>query len=159
MGSPAGSKEENPFKKGLKHTLWVEPCVVVIFGVTGDLAHRKLVPALYNLSVDGLLPANFNLIGFARREYSDESFRAEFKDSVSKYSRRKPIDEKLWGEFAKHSFYHRSAFDDPKGYESLKARLDELDKVTGIKANRIFYFATSPDYFGTVAEQLKVLVC
>jgi len=157
MVSAAQIKEENPFKKGLKHTLAVEPCVVVIFGVTGDLAHRKLVPALYNLSVDGLLPANFNLVGFARREYSDESFRAEFKESVTKFSRRKPIDEKLWSEFAKHSFYHRSAFDDPKGYQSLKARLDELDKVSGIKASRVFYLATSPDYFGVVAEQLKAV--
>jgi glucose-6-phosphate 1-dehydrogenase len=157
MASPAGTNEENPFKKGLKHTLTVEPCVVVIFGVTGDLAHRKLVPALYNLSIDGLLPANFNLIGFARREYSDESFRAEFKDSISKFSRRKTIDEKLWGEFAKHSFYHRSAFDDAKGYQSLKERLDKLDEAAGMKANRVFYLATSPEYFGVVAEQLKAV--
>jgi glucose-6-phosphate 1-dehydrogenase len=157
MVNPAGSNGDNPFKKGLKHALSIEPCVVVIFGVTGDLAHRKLVPALYNLSVDGLLPANFNLIGFARRDYSDESFRAEFKDSVAKFSRRKPIDESLWREFSKHSFYHRSAFDDRKGYESLKDRLDELDKAAGIKANRVFYFATSPDYFATVAEQLKAV--
>ena len=153
----AQSGSENPFRKGLKHTLTVNPCVVVIFGVTGDLAHRKLVPALYNLSVDGLLPANFNLIGFARRDYTDSSFRAEFKESVSKFSRRKSVNEEVWGEFAKHSFYHRSAFDDPAGYERLRDRLDALDNESGMKANRVFYLATSPDYFSTVAEQLKAV--
>lgn len=146
---------DNPFRHGLKHTLSVEPCVVVIFGVTGDLAHRKLVPALYNLSVDGLLPANFSLIGFARRDYTDESFRAEFKESVEKFSRRKPLQEDVWNEFAGHSFYLRSPFDDLNGYEQLKIKLDEIDKASGTLANRVFYLATSPDYFSTIARNLS----
>jgi len=146
---------ENPFRQGLKHSLSVEPCVVVIFGVTGDLAHRKLVPALYNLSVDGLLPANFSLIGFARRDYSDEKFRDEFKESVGKFSRRKPLQEDVWNEFAKHSFYLKSPFDDANGYLQLKEKLDEIDRISGTTANRVFYLATSPDYFATIAEQLK----
>jgi glucose-6-phosphate 1-dehydrogenase len=127
---------------------------VVIFGVTGDLAHRKLVPALYNLSVDGLLPANFSLIGFARRDYTDESFREEFKGSVEKYSRRKPLREDVWSEFAGHSFYLRSPFDRQEGYLALKDKLEEIDRASGTKANRVFYLATAPEYFSVIAGQL-----
>ena len=103
----------NPFRVGSEDALRVEPCVVVIFGATGDLTHRKLVPALYNLGVDGLLPAHFNLVSFARREYSDEVFRDGLKSSVAKHSRRTPLDESIWREFAAHSFYVSSSFDNP----------------------------------------------
>lgn len=145
----------NPFDAGIRHSLHVDPCVVVIFGVTGDLTHRKLVPALYNLSVDSLLPANFSLVGFARRPLSDDQFRDSIGESVRKFSRRRPIDEALWSEFSKHSSYVSSAFDSPEGYNQLKSRLDELDKSAGTRLNRIFYLATSPDYFETIVRNLK----
>ncbi|MFN8392099.1 MAG: glucose-6-phosphate dehydrogenase [Bdellovibrionota bacterium] len=144
----------NPFRLGNDDSLRVDPCVVVIFGATGDLTHRKLVPALYNLGVDGLLPANFHLVSFARREYSDEAFRAELKKSVAQFSRRKPLDEAVWNEFAAHSRYVASAFDNADGYQALKSVLDKIDQETGRLCNRVFYFSTSPDYFEEIARQL-----
>jgi len=144
----------NPFRLANEDSLRVDPCVVVIFGATGDLTHRKLVPALYNLGVDGLLPANFHLVSFARREFTDEAFRTELKKSVSEHSRRKPLDEAVWNEFAAHSKYVASDFDKPEGYKKLAAVLDQIDKETGRNCNRVFYFSTSPDYFEEIAKQL-----
>jgi glucose-6-phosphate 1-dehydrogenase len=145
----------NPFRLGNEDSLRVDPCVVVIFGATGDLTHRKLVPALYNLGVDGLLPANFHLVSFARREYSDEAFRDILKKSVSEHSRRKPLDEAVWSEFAGHSRYVSSDFDNPAGYQHLKEVLDGIDTETGRSCNRVFYFSTAPEYFEVIAQQLS----
>lgn len=145
----------NPFLLGSDDSLRVEPCVVVIFGATGDLTHRKLVPGLYNLEVGGLLPANFNLVGFARREYSDDEFRSELKTSVSKFSRRVPLNEEIWAEFARDTSYISSAFDDIKGYEKLRQYLEKLDEEAGTQVNRVFYFATAPSYFEIIAQKLK----
>ena len=145
----------NPFRKTRADSLHVKPCVVVIFGATGDLTHRKLVPALYNLQVDGLLPANFSLIGFARREYSNDKFRDELKTSVSKHSRRTPLNDAVWDEFAKHSYYVQGNFDEQDAYAALAERLDAIDAEAGLECNRVFYFATSPTFFQTIAQQLK----
>jgi glucose-6-phosphate 1-dehydrogenase len=145
----------NSFRTGLKHSLKVNPCIVVIFGVTGDLTHRKLAPALYNLSVDGLLPVNFSLVGFARREYTDEAFREVIHESVAQHSRRKPLDEVLWKEFSNHSFYVQSGFDDEAGYNKLRELLEEIDRQGRTTSNRVYYFATAPEYFGTIAKNLK----
>jgi glucose-6-phosphate 1-dehydrogenase len=118
------------------------------------LTHRKLVPALYNLGVDGLLPANFSLIGFARREYSDDSFREGLRTSVGQFSRRKPLNDAVWKEFAQHSYYVASPFDKADGYRRLKERLDTIDAQTGTKCNRVFYLATAPEYFEPAARNL-----
>ena len=144
----------NPFHLGEESSLSVDPCVVVIFGATGDLTHRKLVPALYNLGVDGLLPANFSHISFARRPYSDEAFREEMKESVASHSRRKPLDEGAWSEFASHTHYISSSFDNPEGYEKLKTKLLQIDKETGKPCNWVFYLATAPEYFEVITKQL-----
>lgn len=145
----------NPFDLGSDDALQVDPCVVVIFGATGDLTHRKLVPALYNLGVDGLLPAHFSLIGFARRELSDDDFREGLAEGVKTHSRRKPLDESTWSEFSQHSFFVSSGFDDAGGYESLKAKLEEIDAASGVRCNRVFYLATAPDFFDVIARHLK----
>lgn len=145
----------NPLRKGIEEVNPVPPSVLIIFGATGDLTQRKLVPALYNLDVDGLLPANFCLVGVARRELSDEAFRETLEASVSEHSRRKPLDKDVWQEFATHSYYVSSAFDDPEGYKQLAQKLDEIDKQFGVKAERIFYLATGPEYFSVIARQLK----
>lgn len=145
----------NPFRVGMEDSLRIRPCVVVIFGATGDLTHRKLVPALYNLGVDALLPANFSLIGFARREYTHEAFRQELKTSVSKFSRRLPLNNSVWDEFSKHSFYVQGDFDNPEAYKNLSELLNTIDADAGISCNRVFYFATAPSYFEEIARQLK----
>ena len=145
----------NPFRLGLEDSLTVGPSVIVIFGATGDLTHRKLVPALYNLAVDGLLPAHFYLVGAARREITHDAFRGELKDSVGKFSRRTPLDASLWKEFAANSFYVSVPFDEAEGYRALSKLLDEIDTKAGVQCNRVFYFATGPDYFRVIAGQLR----
>jgi glucose-6-phosphate 1-dehydrogenase len=145
---------ENPFRSGLR-SREIDPCVVVIFGVTGDLTHRKLVPALYNLSLDGLLPATFGLVGFARRPVTDEAFREDLKGTTEKFSRRKPLDPAVWAEFASRAVYVQSAFDDKAGYQKLKQTLEGYDKSSGQKCKRLFYLATSPDFFEVIARELK----
>lgn len=144
----------SPFQEGFKPTKIAEPCIMVIFGATGDLTHRRLVPALYNLARDGQLPAHFCCIGFARRPKSDEEFRDEMRDAISKFSRVKPVDNDLWKSFSKQLFYHQSEFDDDAGYETLNNRLRELDGQFCTKGNRVFYFSTQPRFFPMLVQKL-----
>ncbi len=130
-----------------------QPCNVVIFGASGDLTFRKLIPALYNLAVDGDLPGAANIIGFARREKSDESWRAELKDTTSKCS-RSGLNEDVWGVFSKRIFYHCSEFGDPAGYKALAERLDALDEASGTRGNRLFYLSVSPTEYEGIFNQL-----
>jgi glucose-6-phosphate 1-dehydrogenase len=131
------------------------PCVFVLFGITGDLAHRKLLPALYNLSVERRLPPNFSIVGFARREYTDEQIREELKESVEKYSRNKPSQRPgVWNSFAEGIFYVRSGFDDADGYKRLGDRLKEVDEQRGTLGNRLFYLSTPPDFYAMIVQHL-----
>jgi glucose-6-phosphate 1-dehydrogenase len=131
------------------------PAIVVIFGATGDLTTRKLLPALYNLAYDGELPSQFACVGFARREKDQKQFRDEMKEGLDKFSRHKPVDPDLWSHFSEKLYYHQSEFDDDKGYESLKAFLKELDVMYGTHGNRIFYLSVQPKYFPLIVEKLK----
>jgi glucose-6-phosphate 1-dehydrogenase len=133
----------------------LDPCIFVIFGVTGDLTGRKLIPALYNLSQEALLPSHFACVGFARRDKTNEQFRKECYESTVKFSRTKPESEQAFEAFANHLYYHRSNFDEDAGYLTLKAFLEKLDKELGTKGNRIFYLSTQPSYFPEVVEKLK----
>lgn len=110
---------EHPLEEKGRLSRNIDPCILVIFGATGDLTGRKLNPALYNLGREGMLPPNFACVGFARREKTNEQFREEVKTEVSTYSRVKPIDEKFWTHFQDQFFYHQSAFDDDEGYKAL----------------------------------------
>lgn len=132
-----------------------EPCVLVIFGATGDLTSRKLLPALYNLAREGLLPQQFACVGFARREKDHEQFRNEMKDAVNHFSRVKPVEEPLWENFSKQIHYHISEFHEDEGYQSLKTLLDDLDKKFGTKGNRVFYLSTPPSYFPLIVQKLS----
>ncbi len=100
---------------------FTEPCIVVIFGATGDLTSRKLVPALYNLLKEGQLPSQFACVGFARRPKTDEEFRKEMEEAVKKFSRTQPIDESLWKHFEDHLYYHMSEFHDDEGYAEAES--------------------------------------
>ncbi len=154
---PSISPLTSPFVNPLEETSTgkiPDPCVLVIFGATGDLTARKLLPALYNLKREGLLPSHFACVGFARREKTDQQFRSEMYDAISKYSRVTPIDQKLWNEFSEQIFYHMSAFDDDRGYDALNKRLLELDAKYGTKGNRIFYLSTPPSYFSDIIKRL-----
>ncbi|MGE0671299.1 MAG: glucose-6-phosphate dehydrogenase, partial [Parachlamydiales bacterium] len=133
---------------------FIDPCIIVIFGATGDLTARKLLPALYNLAKDGQLPAQFACVGFARREKTHDQFRSEMKDAIKNFSRSKPIDESLWNNFKEHLFYHVSEFHDEQGYQRLCGFLQELDARLGTKGNRVFYFSTQPSFFTLICENL-----
>eukprot|EP01136_Pigoraptor_vietnamica_P001080 Opistho-1_new@27238 len=133
----------------------IDPCIIVIFGATGDLTARKLMPALYNLSREGLLPPQFACVGFARRDKTHAQFREEMHAAVSAFSRSKPVDPSIWGRFEEHLFYHRSEFPDAKGYAELRRFLDTLDNKIGTKGNRVFYLSTQPSFFPLICENLK----
>jgi glucose-6-phosphate 1-dehydrogenase len=128
--------------------------VIVIFGASGDLTHRKLIPALYNLANDGLLPPNFAVIGFARRSKTDETFRQECYEGVKEFSRSKPIDENVWAEFAKILHYHQGNYDNNLDYEALNERLIAIDKGHSTQGNRLYYIATPPEAYANIIEKI-----
>jgi len=144
----------NPFRDDLVSRSRAEACTIVIFGATGDLTHRKLIPALYNLAVDGELPSGVKIVGFARREKSDEEFRSGLKELNKKVSRN-GHDDAIWDNFEQSIHYHKSEFQDDDGYERLAKRLDELDEARGGRGNRLFYIASAPEFFDDILESLK----
>ena len=121
------------------------PSTFVIFGASGDLTRRKLLPALYNLLKDGVLPDGFATLGVARRPKTDESFAEEMRVAADKYSRQKPLDPAIWEKLAAGIGYVQGTFEDPKTYVDLKARLEKLDAERGTGKNRIFYLAVGPE--------------
>lgn len=144
----------NPLMEESRHVKAIDPCIMVIFGATGDLTGRKLLPALYNLAHDGELPARFACVGFARRDKSHTIFREEMHDDVAKYSRSQPLDDDIWNTFAQSLYYHKAPFDDDAGYISLNQFLAELDQRHGTSGNRIYYLSTPPQYFPLIIEKL-----
>lgn len=144
----------NPLTETNRSTKTAESCILVIFGATGDLTARKLIPALYNLAREGQLPSHFACVGFARRPKNDEEFRKEMLEAVNKFSRSKPIDMDLWNAFQEKLFYLHSSFDDDQGYDKLNQFLQQLDSQLGTKGNRVFYLSVQPSYFTTVVENL-----
>src|SRR6266700_1801231 len=154
MNRAANQPQPNPLREGLSPRAVPQPCIVVIFGATGDLTHRKLIPALYNLAADGDLPPAVAIVGFARREKSDEEFRSELEKATREFSRQVVRDE-IWRTFSQSIFYHQSEFGDEAGYKTLAKRLDQIDKECGTRGNRLFYFAAAPDQFEPILKYLK----
>ena len=150
-----GSNDTHPLEEPGQTLRSLEPCILVIFGATGDLTAKKLMPAIYNLQRDGQLPSNFICCGFARREKTHDQFRAEMKEAVNSYSRSKPIDDSVWNSFKEHLFYHQSEFHDDEGYQHFKTFMNTLDVQYGTKGNRIYYLSTQPSFFATIIEHLK----
>jgi glucose-6-phosphate 1-dehydrogenase len=144
----------NPLREGLTTRSTPEPCVLVIFGATGDLTHRKLVPAIYNLAHEGQLPTSFAVVGFARRPKTHEEFRAELRDNVAQHSRFQPINPAVWDALAQGVFYHQAEFGDAKGYKALDEVLKKIDAERGTTGNRLFYLAAAPTKFEGIIEQL-----
>lgn len=145
---------QNPLSEEKRLSKVVDPCIIVIFGATGDLTARKLFPALYNLQREGQLPSHFACVGFARRQKTNEQFRQEMHDAVNQFSRVKPIDENLWQTFMNQVYYHTTDFDDDKGYDSLRQLLEKIDKEHGTGGNRVFYLSTQPSFFPLIIEKL-----
>jgi glucose-6-phosphate 1-dehydrogenase len=132
----------------------VEPCSIVIFGASGDLTARKLIPALYHLFTEKQLPNPVRIIGFARREKSHEAWRAELKVGVETFSRTRRVDAQVWESFATNLFYSQGEFSDSKAYQSLGEQLAEFGDEA-LKNNLVFYLSTSPSQFAEVVEHLS----
>ncbi len=144
---------QNPLTARAAQNHVAQPCTLVILGGSGDLAHRKLLPAIYNLALDGVLPTNLAVLGYAIDNLNDETYRAFARDGVEKFSRR-PIDEEHWPDFERLLFFQTGGFDDPAGYEALEKRLKEIEPKFGIPGNRVFYLAIPPRFIGTCVERL-----
>ena len=143
----------HPFLEGLSKHRGVVPTVVVIFGASGDLAARKLIPAIYNLSVDNLLPNEFHLIGFGRKPIEDEAFRASMMEAVQSYSRR-ALREEIWQRVRDGMTYTASDYSDLEGYQALAEKIKQIEAALGRPLQRIFYISTPPNVFEPIVECL-----
>src|SRR5579884_447604 len=142
----------NPLRVGLRLERTPDPCVFVLFGATGDLTRRKLIPALYALSHHRLLPANFAVVGFARRDWDDDTFRQHMKEAVDEFV--PDVHPGVWESFAACLYYNRSDFADPDGYVRLGELLTRIDKERGTAGNRLYYLATSPESYPEIIRNL-----
>jgi glucose-6-phosphate 1-dehydrogenase len=133
-----------------------DPCVVVIFGASGDLTKRKLVPALFRLMKQRLIPGEFAVLGTARQKMSDDEFRAAMHEAMGKYGGEEQIDETVWESFARGLYYVQGEFGDAEAYPRLKEKLTAIDAERGTRGNRIFYLSTAPQFFEVITEQLGV---
>jgi glucose-6-phosphate 1-dehydrogenase len=129
-------------------------CVVTIFGASGDLTKRKLIPALYNLALERRLPERFAIIGFARSEMSHEVFRENMRDAVSEFSRTGLKDESVWNEFAANLYFIPGSYNEPAGYKNLQEFIAGFDRGTRVLPIRVFYLAIPPVLYGNVIEQI-----
>jgi glucose-6-phosphate 1-dehydrogenase len=154
MKSESPSTFVNPFHES-EYGKPAEPCILVIFGASGDLTGKKLLPALFNLMKEGNLPTNFICVGVARRNKSLEDFRREVSEQIKKHSRTAPDEGELIT-FVEKLFYYQLEFENKEAYEHLNFFLKDLDKNYGTRGNRVFYLSVQPTYFLTIIENLRV---
>src|SRR5579884_2541518 len=145
----------NPLRAGIESSRIADPSTIVFFGASGDLFKRMLMPAIYNLRLNDILPANFGLIGFARTAYTDDQFREYCKQCVNEFSRSGPVKESLWNDLAQRISYITANFDDTAHFKTLATRLDEYEQQFGAGHNRLYYLATPPAVFPKIIAQLK----
>src|SRR6188768_2932514 len=129
------------------------PAGIVIFGVTGDLSRKKLMPAIYDLANRGLLPPGFSLVGFARRDWADEDFATVVHDAVKEHART-PFSEPVWRHLSEGFRFVQGSFDDNGAFDNLKQTLTDLDRHRGTGGNHAFYFSIPPGAFPLVCRQL-----
>jgi glucose-6-phosphate 1-dehydrogenase len=155
----SGAPAETPLRKTMKSGRTPQPQVLVIFGATGDLTRRKLMPAVYKLFCDGLLPDEFAVVGFAREDMGEDEFRTRMHDALAEFSQAP--DEAEWKKFSSRLAYVGSVFEDPEGFNRLRERLEQVDREQGTAGNRLYYLAVPPGVMELVAEQLgrAGLVC
>src|SRR4051795_1271991 len=148
------STEENVLQDPLRFDRRVPPCAIVIFGASGDLSKRKLLPSLYRLFFERRISANFAVIGSSRTPMSDDQFRDRMKESVSKFLEDAPFDEDVWKSFAQCLFYVPGDLGNPKSYDDIRDKLDTVESSHQTAGNVIFYLSTQPSYY---AEAIKAL--
>ncbi len=144
----------SPMRVGLTSARVPLPSILVIFGATGDLTQRKLVPSLFDLYCDKRLPQGFTIVGFGRRAKSGDEFRAEMRDAVNQFARCKADGNPRWDEFARGIFYHQAEFDTLEGFNRLGESLDRLDAARGTQGNRLYYLAIPPEQYALIIAQI-----
>lgn len=144
---------ENPLRVGLRQDKVPEPQILVIFGATGDLTQRKLVPAIYEMHLERRLPPELTIVGVARRDWSDDYFREHLRQGVEEFGGGIQAEE-VWNTFAQGLFFAPGNIDDPQFYQTLRDRLASLDELRGTRGNRTFYLSVAPRFFGEAAKQL-----
>ena len=137
----------------MKTTEATDPCLMVIFGATGDLTRRKLLPALYNLKLEGLLSEPFGVVGVSRRDIGDDAFRASQGEGVKRFSRRQ-LDPELWDRFSSALTYSPCSFDDPDGYRLLAEHIERRESESGTCGNRLYYLAVPPSSFPVILKRM-----
>ena len=147
--------QPNPLAEGLHDYRVADPSIMVIFGATGDLASKKLLPAIYNLAKQRLLPAGFAVFGAAIDDLSDDAFRKRAADAITQHSRTQPVDQTVLNAFLSEAFYQKVDFGKGDDFKALQRRLDELDTSRHTAGNRVYYCATPPPTYETIIEQLK----
>lgn len=150
---PSSRTTPNPLREGLRLEKVPDPNTFVLFGATGDLAHRKVFPALYQLWRTNLLPHEFQIVAVGRRPYDDDSFRSEIARSLEKYS-RVPVEERVSRNLLGRLSYHQGDFADEATFDRLTDRLAEIDETSGTMGNRLYYLATQPSAFPQVVGEL-----
>jgi glucose-6-phosphate 1-dehydrogenase len=145
---------ENPLRAGMRLERTTEPCVVIIFGATGDLTKRKLIPALYRLVQERLVPAEFAVVGASRTELSHEEFRAKMREAVAQFAEGGLGDEQVWNSFAEKLYYATVDIGTADHYKNLGALLTQIDSERGTQGNRLFYLSTSPTLYSEAVAQL-----
>jgi glucose-6-phosphate 1-dehydrogenase len=145
---------ENPLRAGIRLERTAEPCIVVIFGASGDLTKRKLLPALYRLVQERLLPAEFAIVGLARTEMSSDEFRARMKEAILEFSEAKRVDEEVWNSFAQGLHYLTADINNPADYDKLAKLLAQIDRERSTQGNRLFYLSVAPKFYAEAVKQL-----
>lgn len=144
---------ENPLRVGLQQDRIPEPQILTIFGASGDLTQRKLVPALYQMKLERRLPPEMTIVGVARRDWSTEFFREHMREGVEQFGGGLQ-NQAVWDDFARGLFYCPGDIDKPDDYQKLKTFLSELDELRGTRGNRVFYLSVAPRFFGEAIQQL-----
>jgi glucose-6-phosphate 1-dehydrogenase len=150
-----GDGEVNPLRAGIDTNQIKDPCNIIFFGASGDLMKRMLMPAMYNLRLGDILPADFGIVGFSRSDFSDDAFRADMKKSIDEFSRSGPAKDPMWSDFANRVSYISGEFDDVQHFKELKEHLENNDKKLGTKSNRLFYLSTPPSLFSPIIDMLE----
>src|SRR5256884_4152356 len=143
-----------PTRSGVSYGGATDPCTVILFGASGDLAKRKVIPAMYDLAVHDSLGERYAIIGFGRTAMSDDSFRATVGEAAKAISEVGPIDPANWDAFASNLHYHAGDYSDPQAYANLAKRLTELEADKNLGGNRLFYLSTPPEVYPDIIEQL-----
>ncbi len=145
--------ERHPFLKGLSKHRGAPPTVIVIFGASGDLTARKLIPAVYNLGFDNLLPADFFLVGYGRKPIPDEEFRTMAASAIREFSRRE-LDPAVWARVAAHASYVSGGYDEKAAFDKLAAHIAGIEKTLGRDVQSLFYISTPPSVFEPILKNL-----